>query len=178
MDDWSKQWLAAFNEAMQEWTEAIARDAERTLQQMTNQLYQASDALVEVTDNWAEQVQQALEPEIDRIVDDLNRTLEPLEVAVESQVDEVAESLDQIMGPILTTLLSSMDLWLEEVTAPINRTVDPVLQNHPTCMGCRNYFGQAHGGNMLVCAMHPFGPESDHCSDYESIWPHQRDRSE
>ncbi|WP_192574881.1 hypothetical protein, partial [Haemophilus parainfluenzae] len=103
-----------------------------------------------------------------RIVDDLNRTLEPLEMAVDSQVDEVAESLDQVVGPILTILLSGVDQWFEDVTAPINSTVDPVLQNHPTCVGCRNYFGQAHGGNMLVCPMHPFGPELEQCPDYES----------
>jgi len=34
------------------------------------------------------------------------------------------------------------------------------------CHGCEDYFGQTHGGNQLVCAMHPFGPEESPCPDH------------
>lgn len=179
MDDWSKQWFDVFNEALHTWTQNLTQDAERTFHEMTEQLAQASDAVVQATDDWADQVQQAFEPEIDRIVEEINRTLEPWEITVESQVDDVADNIDQMIGPILTTLLAGVDHWLEEVSAPINSTVDPILQNYPTCTGCRHYYGQAHGGNMLVCAMHPFGPEAEAgCPDHDNIWTHHRDRNE
>jgi hypothetical protein len=38
-------------------------------------------------------------------------------------------------------------------------------------VGCRNFFGETHGGNTLVCAMHPFGPDEDrHCPDWEGFY--------
>jgi hypothetical protein len=43
------------------------------------------------------------------------------------------------------------------------------LLNTPTapsiCQGCQHYHGQVYGGTLLVCAMHPYGAEDDHCPD-------------
>ncbi|HSM80256.1 MAG TPA: hypothetical protein VLS96_01155, partial [Nodosilinea sp.] len=87
-------------------------------------------------------------------------------------LDEVADQLNEILGPLVTGL-SGIDQWFEEVSGPINSTVEPLLQNYPACVGCRNFCGQSYGGNTLVCAMHPFGPEEErHCPDWESVWPH------
>lgn len=36
------------------------------------------------------------------------------------------------------------------------------------CVGCRHYHGQSYGGTLLVCAMHPDGPESDQCPDWSN----------
>jgi len=33
----------------------------------------------------------------------------------------------------------------------------------PYCERCRFY----HGANRVVCGLHPYGPESDHCSDFD-----------
>jgi hypothetical protein len=35
------------------------------------------------------------------------------------------------------------------------------------CNGCGNYFGETHGGNTIVCAIHPYGAIGDSCSDWE-----------
>ncbi|MEM9976678.1 MAG: hypothetical protein AAF808_03520 [Cyanobacteria bacterium P01_D01_bin.2] len=35
------------------------------------------------------------------------------------------------------------------------------------CRTCGYYFGEAHGPNTLVCALHPSGPEGDTCPDWE-----------
>jgi hypothetical protein len=37
-----------------------------------------------------------------------------------------------------------------------------------TCQGCCHYHGQYYGGNFLVCGMHPYGVESEHCPDWEA----------
>ena len=46
--------------------------------------------------------------------------------------------------------------------------VDPSLTQQPACRGCSNYHGQVYGGNLLVCAMHPTGVESESCADWEA----------
>lgn len=170
MDDWSKQILNAFGEAMQEFAQQLSQDTERWLDDLTEQLATASESWASTTDEWADQVQEALEPEIDRIVDELNRVVGPFAASLDQQVDDATEQLTLFLDPLVADL-SILDRWLDDVSTPINNTVEPMLQNCPACIGCRNFYGQAHGGNMLVCAMHPFGPdEAQHCPDWESVY--------
>jgi hypothetical protein len=44
-----------------------------------------------------------------------------------------------------------------------NRSPGPIP---PACIGCTDYYGVSHGGNRLICGIHPFGAESDTCADY------------
>ena len=37
------------------------------------------------------------------------------------------------------------------------------------CRNCRYY----HGRDEIVCALHPYGPSSENCFDYENWWLHQ-----
>ncbi len=176
MDDWSKQLFDAFGNAVQDFTQQVSEDTERWLDNLVDQLASASDALVQTTDRWAEQVQEAIDPEIDRIVVEFNHVVEPLRVTVNAEIDDVADELNEILGPLLAGL-SGIDQWFEEVSGPFNSTVEPLLQNYPVCVGCRNFCGQSYGGNTLVCAMHPFGPEEEsQCSDWESVWPQPKDQ--
>ncbi|MGB3201254.1 MAG: hypothetical protein WBA99_10140 [Nodosilinea sp.] len=171
MDDWSKQLFDAFDNTMHTFTQQLSEDTERWLDELTEQLAQASDALVQTTDQWVDQVQEAIDPEIDRIVDELNHVVEPFQFTLNVQIDDVVDQLDDILGPLVTGL-SGLDQWFEEVASPINSTVEPLLQNYPACVGCRNFYGQSFGGNTLVCAMHPFGPEAEQqCPDWDSVWP-------
>lgn len=50
---------------------------------------------------------------------------------------------------------------------PARRQICRILERFQTCRGCRYYYGQADGGNLLVCAIHPNGPEEDECRDWE-----------
>ena len=80
-------------------------------------------------------LQDALAPEIDRIVDEINRSVEPLVDPVDRQLDDMVDQLDQAIGPVLTTSMAGLVQWFEEVSSPINSTVEPILQNYP-CL-CR-----------------------------------------
>lgn len=40
------------------------------------------------------------------------------------------------------------------------------------CWRCRHYYGRVDGAHRLICAMHPYGPETDDCEDWESIVHH------
>jgi hypothetical protein len=82
---------------------------------------------------------------------------------------EVEEALDFCLEPIFD--------WMDEVggiisdtSRPFIQTVTPALQDHPVCVGCCNYHGEAYGGNVLVCAMHPSGVDEESCPDWESVW--------
>jgi hypothetical protein len=35
-----------------------------------------------------------------------------------------------------------------------------------TCNGCSNYHGQIYNGNLLVCAIHPYGFGKEYCPDF------------
>lgn len=41
----------------------------------------------------------------------------------------------------------------------------------PTCNSCRYYFGLTYGGHLLVCSVHPAGPLTKPCPDWEYYNP-------
>jgi hypothetical protein len=83
-----------------------------------------------------------------------------------------------LMGYSSTTLLltrrrqqknrtSDAEAYLEFLRQ-INRERFAETPAVPTaCQGCCHYHGQTYGGNLLVCAMHPHGVESDRCPDWQ-----------
>jgi hypothetical protein len=95
----------------------------------------------------------------------------------EQAVEELHDALDQLDEQVsewvepLFPLLARLDSALVEAAEPVTHTVEPLLNQHPVCVGCRHYHGQDYGGNMLVCAMHPYGvPEGENtCPDKEPI---------
>lgn len=45
------------------------------------------------------------------------------------------------------------------------RSVNPPVP--VACQGCCHYHGQTYGGELLVCGMHPYGVEGEHCPDWQ-----------
>ncbi|AIE75410.1 MULTISPECIES: hypothetical protein [unclassified Synechocystis] len=46
----------------------------------------------------------------------------------------------------------------------------PANENHqPACRGCQHYHGYVYNGQLLVCAMHPYGWETESCPDWEEV---------
>ncbi|MDJ1171820.1 hypothetical protein PMG71_20535 [Roseofilum sp. BLCC_M154] len=91
---------------------------------------------------------------------------------------EMAETLDDLLFGDLEAYLNE---WLDPIQPPPlesreeDRTYNPfadleefsVNPEHQACVGCRHYHGQVYGGNLLVCGMHPYGPEDSSCRDWE-----------
>lgn len=88
-------------------------------------------------------------------------------------VEDVAIELDLVVTEAIEPILElclGLETVVGEATQPIVQTVQPILEEHSACVGCRHYYGQVHGGNPLVCAMHPYGWDSDACPDWQSTW--------
>ena len=145
MDDWLKQLQDEFSAATKEAGELL----EEVTRETAKETEKAADQLLEVSTS---------------VMDEVDRVIGPAISSWSNQIDDSLEAgflyLDQHLTP-----------WLEELAAPVTHTVNPWLQNHPTCVGCRNYHGTAYGDQMMVCAMHPYGPETESCRDWESVWP-------
>ncbi|MEN9208229.1 MAG: hypothetical protein Q6L50_09580 [Gloeomargarita sp. GMQP_bins_120] len=109
-----------------------------------------SGSLVEVILDWENQVQQWLEK-------------------LETWNDQVEDMLWE-----WETSITETTVWLEEALSglaqPLARTLDPLLMNQPACVGCKHYHGQVYNGQILVCAMHPYGVEGTQCPDWEGFW--------
>ncbi len=111
--------------------------------------------------NFCEQVAQDTEQALWKFADSLEET------AVE--VDRI---LDQLLTDFLEPLVDvvvELDATVGEATQPLTQIVNPTCQGHSACIGCRHYHGQSYGGNLFVCAMHPYGVDEHTCPDWEGV---------
>ena len=135
----------------QEWVkswENLAGDIGQFFEDVGKEVSAAADALIEFTEEIAEQLEEAIAPGVDQFDQQITEWLDPLLLALLG----LEESIDQAVEPV-------------------THTVEPWLNQHPVCVGCRNYHGQVYNGTMLVCAMHPYGVPEDveTCADKEPI---------
>ena len=149
MDDWLKRWQAdlqaTVDEALEQTGQLFDELAEQVVEAVSPMVNAADDAL----DELAEQVNENISPPLTQALDELEAQIDPW------------------VGSAVT--------WCEQTMAPIHQTLTPWLQNHPKCAGCSYYHGESYGGEMLVCALHPTGPEQDTCPDWDSVWPQSED---
>lgn len=88
---------------------------------------------------------------------------------IEDAAVEIEVALDVHLQPVLDWF-GEVEEMLADGSRPFVQTVTPALQDHPVCVGCTHYHGEAYGGNVLVCAMHPYGVEEHSCPDWTSVW--------
>ncbi|HBB31086.1 MAG TPA: hypothetical protein DDZ80_04145 [Cyanobacteria bacterium UBA8803] len=80
---------------------------------------------------------------------------------------EIDKCLQDIFEPIVESYFEFDDI-VSEPDQTFTYPVAPTLERNPACIGCRHYHGQAYGGNLLVCGMHPYGWDTENCPDWES----------
>jgi hypothetical protein len=143
MDDWARDFFRIVGEIGAE-VECLLADASRDMEQAVELVIRVSDELVDYLD-------KAIAPELDRFLDGLD------------------QSITELAEPVVA-MLNGIEEAVQDSTEPIVHIVEPMLTEHPSCVGCRHYHGQTYGGNLLVCAMHPYGWDGHQCPDWESIW--------
>ncbi|MGF1520687.1 MAG: hypothetical protein ACFBSF_00020 [Leptolyngbyaceae cyanobacterium] len=158
MNDW-ETWARDLSEFVEGAARAAGEWAEATI-----------DKTIEVVDAVADEVEKQISPAIDEWAEGFYSAVEPLEHKLDAETERISEEFAALVAPLINPLADSLEAWLITVTTPVNQTLDPLVNEHTACVGCRHYHGQAYGGNMLVCAMYPYGPDQEKCSDWESTW--------
>ena len=128
--------------------------AAEEVEEFFNDVSSTMDFLVEevgkTLENFTQEVEEIVVGEIERCVEEL------IDIIYESDLEENGIYWDE------------MGNFVESEFMDIN-TYKPTLENHPACIGCRHYHGKAYNGNLLVCAMHPYGCEDTSCIDWEQV---------
>lgn len=87
----------------------------------------------------------------------------PPEFLATPQAQELLERGEQILRQIYDREEMAMRGFLADQASRLKGSI-PIA-----CQGCQNYHGKSHGGNMLVCAIHPSGVgEETSCADFET----------
>lgn len=126
---------------MEEWQ----KDLFEMIEAVAYEVEQFLLGVTEMVDTVVEQVQNTMAADIDQCLQEL---FEP--------IAEIYLELEEIIGEVDQPLTYIVD------------TVEPTPDKNPACIGCHHYHGQAYGGNLLVCAMHPYGWDDGDCPDWGS----------
>ncbi|MGQ4645882.1 hypothetical protein [Lyngbya aestuarii] len=94
---------------------------------------------------------------------------------VEDFADEVENTVGVEVDQYLQDIFESIaDIYYEiddlagETDESFTYPIEPTLEKNSACIGCRHYHGQVYSGHLFVCAMHPYGWDSNNCPDWES----------
>ncbi|HEY9845351.1 MAG TPA: hypothetical protein V6D03_04060 [Candidatus Caenarcaniphilales bacterium] len=116
-------------------------------------------------ESWQKDLYQFLEA----VASEAEQFFEEVNQVVAEVATEIDQVIDKAIEPVVDFFLE-MEAVFGEATQPVVQTMQPILEEHPACVGCHHYHGQVHGGNLLICAMHPYGWDSDACPDWQSAW--------
>ena len=125
-------------------------------------------------EDWSKNLIEAIETvalAVDEFFTELNEVVDTMTEELQQVVTiEIDQRLQEIFEPI-----ADLYLELEQLAGDgdlgFTYTVEPNAQSHPACIGCNQYHGQIYSGNLLVCGMHPYGWETQHCPDWEGSEP-------
>jgi hypothetical protein len=150
MTDWQRQVVDWFNDR--------AIEAETLLVDLSQDMETTIDEVIAFSEETADQVKTSFEAEIAPF---LNQLLQPL----------LDTPLDFDFDQTIETWTVNLEHAMEDVVEPFRQTVEPTLNQHDVCMGCKHYHGQVYGGQMLVCGMHPYGPVAGQvtCADKADV---------
>ncbi|MEG3874376.1 hypothetical protein QUB36_16080 [Microcoleus sp. AT8-B1] len=141
MEDWSKDFFGVMENAVSE--------VEHFFSEMGEEFVEMLDVLAKMSEEFTEEVQNNLINDID------------------GYFNEFDGLFNEFIEPIIE-ICRDFDPQFDEIDLSMVTYVDPSPTQQPACRGCRNYHGQVYGGNLLVCAMHPTGVESESCADWET----------
>ncbi len=133
--------------------DAAAKDIEDFVTQVAAGIDYLAEVLIETVEEAAEQ------------------TIHTLETALETEIEPPFNELSEWLMQPLLELLAGIEQEIEDVASPLHQTFQPLINQHPACVGCQHYHGQVYGDTLLVCGMHPYGWEGETCPDHEAPSP-------
>jgi hypothetical protein len=148
MEDWQKDWMIILEKAKNDFEEFC-------------------DHLAITAENVAKDVSQAIEGLVVEVEDNLNQEVENFFQEIDDFVVQLLQPLIEQEEDFEETIFFEQDFSLEVDFDFDYPTLKPNAQKHSACIGCTNYHGKIYGGNLLVCAMHPYGWDDDYCPDWD-----------
>ncbi|MGY6530995.1 MAG: hypothetical protein ACXITR_13810 [Cyanobacterium sp.] len=159
MDNWEKQlinWLNQAENNFNNFCEEITQEIEKTAN--NTELF---------IDNLTQEIENKIPKEID---DFLLQVDEFVEECVVFLTDEILANILEDFPPNQPsgedTELDNNIIWFDE------EKITPDEHFHPACVGCANYHGRRYNGNLLVCGIHPYGWNDEHCPDWKDQKSH------
>jgi len=167
MKSWSEEVFEYLVTAHHEWDLAIANltvQFETALSEAFSTFVDASELfLAEFIDI------STANPDLESDYSDANH--DQLDHAPHEFVSGLVALIDELAYPLFQAIDES---WLDdEESGNLESWISyetriAELPHLKACAGCRNYHGQAYGGTLLVCGIHPYGWEqSDRCPDWQ-----------
>ncbi|AFY79231.1 MAG: hypothetical protein IGR93_15865 [Hydrococcus sp. C42_A2020_068] len=145
---------------MEDWQKDVWEMLESTADAIDRFFQDVSQETIDV----AEQVKNEIES---NLVQFLQNCQDFLEVAIDFENEFLfSERLDSLFNEDEDWIFQES---LEEFGLTFNPKIEPSLETHPACIGCRHYHGRVYGENLLVCGMHPYGWDDRNCPDWENI---------
>ena len=124
-------------------------------------------------EEWPKDIVEVLESVADVVDEFFQGVTDMVEVVANDIENIVGVDFDQCLQDLFEPIIE-IYAELEEIVSETEETyyysypVEPTPEKHAACVGCRHYHGQAYGGNLFICAMHPYGWDTDSCPDWES----------
>jgi hypothetical protein len=104
---------------------------------------------------------------IETFFQDVGRTIEEIQTEI---VTDIEQFVQEVL-PVEIEEFFSSEFPFSELDNPTDFILTPKVHpdptTHPACIGCQNYHGYIYGGNLLVCALHPYGWDDDRCPDWQ-----------
>ncbi|MEM9772471.1 MAG: hypothetical protein AAF889_12900 [Cyanobacteria bacterium P01_D01_bin.73] len=172
-------------ESVEQWLSQSSTSEESDLEQWVDQL----DANLESFNQWWDQsvppIGQELDQAITQTFDEWEHLLQPwvsplLDWHLDPQAMQVLEEAENALDEVVFGFLGSLGVelefgaedWDEETLwNEIAPKSEPSNAWHPACKNCQNFHGRSYDGNLLICAMHPYGVEGDRCFDWSDAEP-------
>jgi len=122
-------------------------------------------------EDWSKNIFEILES-VTYMVDEFFLGVAEMVEVFEDVQNTVGVEIDQCLQDMFEPI-AEIYAELEEIAGETEYTftypVEPTPEKHPACVGCSHYHGQVYSGNLFVCAMHPYGWETEDCPDWQSL---------
>jgi hypothetical protein len=132
--------------------------------------WKAWETVMEEMEQFYLGVVQEVDATLDVVLDASDDTVDRFYEAIAPSLAELDQQIEEWMEPVILAA-AQVEMAIQEAAEPLSRTIEPWLNDHPVCVGCRHYHGHSYGGQMLVCAMHPYGVSTGEttCPDKELL---------
>ena len=141
MDDWQQEWWKI--------VEKTATEMEEFLLDLSETAESFAEEVSETVEIFVEQLQEVLVTEVDNFVQDF--------------IDIITETSDEVEA----NLWEDLEEFVDESDFMGVGSQKPTSESNPACINCANYHGRIYNGNLLVCAMHPYGWDDENCPDWQ-----------